>query len=83
MYQRDKKDIRKIFKDANSLGFELGYDLDSLVNNHYANICMDDKHFKQELLEGYHSGRLTYLNPLIQNRLGQRQLFTSYVHLYK
>ena len=49
MYQRDKKDIRKIFKDANSLGFELGYDLDSLVNNHYANICMDDKHFKQEL----------------------------------
>ena len=37
MYQRDKKDIRKIFKDANSLGFELGYDLNSLVNNHYAN----------------------------------------------
>ena len=34
MYQRDKKDTRQIFKDAHSLGLELGYDLDSLVNSH-------------------------------------------------
>ena len=33
MYQRDKKDIRKIFKDATSLGLELGYDLDTIGNN--------------------------------------------------
>ena len=33
MYQCDKKDIRKIFKDATSLGLELGYDLDTIGNN--------------------------------------------------
>ena len=34
MYQHDKEDIRKVFIDANSLGLELGNDLDSLFNNH-------------------------------------------------
>ena len=29
MNQRDKKETRKMFKDANSLGLELGYDLDT------------------------------------------------------
>ena len=47
MYQRGKKDIRIIFKDATSLGLELGYDLDSLVNNHTKSrimqIYMDEK----------------------------------------
>ena len=46
MYQRDKKDIRKISKDATSLGLELEYDLDSLVNNQTKSrimqIYMDD-----------------------------------------
>ena len=28
-YQRDKKETRKMFKDANSLGLELGCDLDT------------------------------------------------------
>ena len=30
----DKEDNWEIFKDANSLGLELGYNLDSLVNKH-------------------------------------------------
>ena len=34
IYQRDKKDMRKIFKDASSLGLQLNYDLDTLVNTH-------------------------------------------------
>ena len=58
MYQRDKKDIQKFFKDANSLSRELGYDLDSSVNNHTKYRIMqiytdDDEHFMQELLERY------------------------------
>ena len=64
MYQRDKKDIRKISKDATSLGLELGYDLDSIVNNQTKSsimqIYMDDEHFMQEFLERCHSGRLRH-----------------------
>ena len=64
-YQRDKKDIiRKIFKDATSLGLELGYDLDSLVNNQTKSrimqMYMDDEHFMQEFLERCPSGRLRH-----------------------
>ena len=64
MYQCDKKDIRKIFKDATSLGLELGYDLDSIVNNQTKSrimqIYMDDEHFMQEFLERCPSGRLRH-----------------------
>ena len=64
MYQRDKKDILNIFKDATQLGLELGYDLDPIVNNHTKSrimqIYMDDEHFMQELLKHCPSGRLRH-----------------------
>ena len=64
MYQRDKRDIQKIFKDATSLGLELEYDLDSLVNNQTKSrimqIYMDDEPFMRELLERCPSGRLRH-----------------------
>ena len=40
IYQRDKKDMRKIFKDASSLGLQLNYDLDTLVDTHLKNRVM-------------------------------------------
>ena len=64
MYQHDKRDIRKVFIVANSLGLELGNDLDSLVKDHTKSrimqIYMDNEHFMQELLERCPSGRLRY-----------------------
>ena len=64
MYQRDKKDIRKIFRDANLLSRELEYDIDTLVNNHTKTramqIYMDNKHFLQEFLERCPLGQLRH-----------------------
>ena len=58
------KSETNIFKDATSLGLELGYDLDSIVNNqtksHIIQIYMDDEHFIQEFLERHPSGRLRH-----------------------
>ena len=64
MYQRDKKDMRKIFKDAIALGLDLGYDFDSLVQSHTQNRIMqiysDNEHFMQSFLERCPSGRLRH-----------------------
>mgnify|MGYP001792128321 CR=1 FL=1 len=59
-----RKTLWEIFRDATSLGLELGCNLDSLVNkhtkSHIVQIYMVDEHFMQEPFERCPSGRLRH-----------------------
>jgi hypothetical protein len=83
IYQRDKKDMRKIFKDASSLGLQPNYDLDTVVKTHLKNRVMqiftDDEHFNQNYLKRCPSGRLRH--PKYRTALG-KDCFLRQMRIY-
>ena len=56
IYAKDKKRLRKFFKDANRLSIDNISDLDSIINNRTKNLILnyihDDEHFINDLLSG-------------------------------
>ena len=84
MYQRYKKEIRKIFKDANSLGLEPGsiLKLKSITIPNPAlckYICTMNNLCRNFSNAAHHAG----LDILSTEPLGQILFFPSYVYLYK
>ena len=61
IYAKDKKRLRKFFKDANRLSIENISDLDSIIDNRTKNLILnyihDDEHFINDLLPKLPSGR--------------------------
>ena len=60
IYSRDKKALRKFFKQGDRLGLDIG-DLDSVISKRTKNLALqiihDDEHFLNSFLEKLPSGR--------------------------
>ena len=61
IYSRDKKDLRKFFKQGDKLGLENIGDLDSIMAQRTKTLCLqlihDDNHFMNNFLHTLPSGR--------------------------